>query len=1002
MGGLDYVCFCLSPLTLRIRHSHPFEPAFDLQPVMNKSLSLFCFTCFYVWMGCFVLATLPAGPASAKVTPQSPVNPSLQLQQAVQRLNLWLVDSDDSQVWRSCLLLNLLDTHSALGERADLAILSRIEARFLQPNAGLSKPVFRDVRVALRAQIEQLSEMHLRGLGNQADLGFAVAFARGDYRPITIPMLQQQRQRVVYDLESMLRYYRTKMRSRKRANLFYDLKLDQTIEFLNGMEFELPPEISVGKLDSRISGVEKQLSAIEEEIDAIPEAPQPDDEPEEDVDQEEQGEADGQAGVIEPALEIHPNAFGPVPDGGAPSLDELKRKQKVVKKQLDVLEKQRAAISKQDKPRRVKRIREFNQLREFEANFAEVSKTQTDPYFIAVQTSLGQFVRSYLYGTDDNLQEKFLMRLQDLEDNLLKLQGPEAREASGKLGESVGWLEDANQVSPLVAAIRAKYSLPNFYVAVSEKLLGQLGSREFTQKTPVRQNFKGRLVRGDSCVDGRVNLKLRNDPNQVHLDIGLEGSISAETYVQQGKLRVCSNTAGGFSAERSLFANIGGLLSSEPKVNVGVDTSFGGTTSCLRLVNRIASKKFAESKVEAQQTTAADAKGRLGKQFSEQTEEAIVKGSAALARAQSVIRSNARLAPELFLRSTDSQVVLVGKKSSPSALAAQNLPAISSVQADVTVRIHESVLSNLFERTFSGKTFTNDELAKQMQGVLGGKSPAALATPSGEEGDEDAEDESFSITFSNVRPIQFEFENNSLGVAISGRRFSQGGKKINAGLKIGIRFKIKRIDGKLKLVRDGKAELDYLGTKNTKVVAFRSVLNGKLNPEEGGQQISIDLPDNLLPIDQVGALKDNDFVRRMTLVQCRSEDGWLYLGWNHTPEHFVVQHLVDLPAIWTETVVSTMNDVYLDSSSTFGVPNEGAFQVVPEASFHNPVVFGVVSPIVPAAQVLPVVIGQPFVDQPFVEQPFVDQPFVDQPFVEQPVLNAPVVFAESWEYTPLP
>ena len=656
-----------------------------------------------------------------------------------------------------------------------------------------------------------------------------------------------------------------------------------------------------------------------------------------------QDELEGQS-VIEPALEVYPGVFGPVPDDGKPSLAELKQKKLAIEKQLEALAKQKKEISEQDKPRRLKRIREFNKLREFESNFDKVSKTQTDPYFIAVQTSLQQFVRLYLYGSDDNLQEKFLMKLQDLETNLMKMQGPDAREASAKLGESLSWLQDANQVSTLVAAIRAQYSLPNFYLAVSGKLLEQYGRQSFTQNSPVRQLFKGRLVRGNSRVDGTVDLKLRDDPNQVHLDIGLKGTISAATYVQQGKIQIFSNMTGGFSAERSLFANIGGLLASEPEINVGVNSCLAGTTSGLKLVSRLASKGFAKNKAEAEEKTVADAKAQLGSQFSEQTEQAVDQGSSALSRAQNAIGSNARLAPEIYLRSTASQLVMVGKKSSPSALAAQTYPAVSSVPTDIAVRIHESVFSNLFERTLSGKTLSSEDLAQEMQELLGGQTPTALTASSDEDEDEESEDESFSITFANIRPIQFEFENNSLGVAISGRRFLQGDKKINAGLKIGIRFKIKRVDGKLKLVRDGKAELDYLGTKNAKVVAFRSVLNGKLNPKESDQQISIDLPDNLLPIDKLDSLKDSDFVRGLVLVQCRSENGWLYLGWNQTPENFMVQHLVDLPAIWTEAVISTMNDVYIESDSqSLGLPITNTFEVVPQPVIENPSVIGISS-----------------------------------------------------------
>jgi len=288
-------------------------------------------------------------------------------------------------------------------------------------------------------------------------------------------------------------------------------------------------------------------------------------------------------------------------------------------------------------------------------------------------------------------------------------------------------------------------------------------------------------------------------------------------------------------------------------------------------------------------------------------------------------------------------------------LAAPNCPLRSNVPTDVAVRIHESVLSNLFERTFSGKTFTNEELAQQIGGMFGGKAPAALTSAGKDEdegedeGDDEEKDEAFSITFSTVRPIQFEFDSNSFGVAISGRRFSQGDRRINAGLKIGLRFKIKHVDGKLKFVRDGKAKLDYVNERrDAKTVAFRSFLNGKLNPEKGEQDISIDLPDNLLPIDQLKGLKDSELAQGMTLVQCRSEDGWIYLGWNQTPKHMLVQHLVDFPAIWTETVISTMNDVYIDSSSSLGIPLAGPVEgIQPQSVVPAPSVTDVVSPIVP-------------------------------------------------------
>ena len=219
------------------------------------------------------------------------------------------------------------------------------------------------------------------------------------------------------------------------------------------------------------------------------------------------------------------------------------------------------------------------------------------------------------------------------------------------------------------------------------------------------------------------------------------------------------------------------------------------------------------------------------------------------------------------------------------------------------------------DQNFSGKTFTDEELAKEIGGMFG-QTPTALTDK-----DKKDEDESFSITFADIRPIQFEFDNNAFQVVASGKSFSQGDKTIREGLKIILRFKIKRIGGKLRFVRDGQAEIEYLGQKRLETVVFRSVLIGKLNPEDGGEdanKVSVELPDNLLPVDQFDALKDGEIANNLQLIQCRAENGWLYLGWKHRPANTFSAWQSDTPAIWTEAIISTMQDPYLMQQS--GIP----------------------------------------------------------------------------------
>jgi hypothetical protein len=104
----------------------------------------------------------------------------------------------------------------------------------------------------------------------------------------------------------------------------------------------------------------------------------------------------------------------------------------------------------------------------------------------------------------------------------------------------------------------------------------------------------------------------------------------------------------------------------------------------------------------------------------------------------------------------------------------------------------------------------------------------------------------------------------------------------------------------LYLMRDGEAILDYIEgqEKNAELVAFRSILDGKLNPK-GQETTKTKLPANLLPVEQLPALKDRPVAKALQLSQCRMQDGWFFVGWNHVPEGETNLRPVDLPALST-------------------------------------------------------------------------------------------------------
>ncbi|MFT5303166.1 MAG: hypothetical protein ACI814_003985 [Mariniblastus sp.] len=837
-----------------------------------------------------VLIVMVAEQATARTLVLKPsiaasLNSTVQLQNAVHRLNAHLQRTKQDDVWRQHLLLNVLETQSAHGEQADVGMLQAVLNRFNQHSASLHGQTFHDVRDALTVQVGHLQN------GRVQDVFAAVTIARGQFRAIAVEDLVRQRDEAQKQLLELGDYYRETMPSRERATLYSDLQIKALKEFLAQVKFEMAPEVSVGKINSMIKEVQIQLDAVIEQIDAIPlingsAAPAT---PQGEGNQDGENPADG----VKPLVAKD----APGPDETQQSLDDLKKEQQKLEANVNKLKQQRAAIAKQDRPRQILRRDTFQKLIQFETNFNEVGNDLGDPYFVSATAALERFVRTYRYATSDNLQEEFLKRLATLEANLLEMDGDNARDAAGQLGGDLGWMEDANQVPNLVTSIRARYSNPNIYVSISSKFVNQLVTQSVNDSQCLSESIDGRLVQGQVNTQGQVTVDLVDSPHQIHASIRLLGGIDSSTYVDQGPLRVYAQTNGQIEARRSIYANLGGLFARAPYGAANMSANFGGTSSRLQLVNKFVGKKFDELRPRTEGLSALRAEKQLMQKFTEQTDEPIQKGKTSLMEAQDKIVSNAKMLPEIYLRSYTSEIMVVAKKDSLGTLAASGIPGPSPISSDVAVRVHDSTLSNYLDRSFAGKTFTDAELAEEIGEQFGGDEPLAIAPENGNQ------DESFSITFADVRPIQFEFEDGGVRVVVSGKRFAQAGKPINEGLKIILKFKIRSIAGKLTLERDGDAEVDYLGAKNPKTVAFRSVLIGKLNPKKGGQQVSAELPDNLLPIDQIDALKDSEVAQQMELVQCRMQNGWLYLGWNHRAQDSTSKSPMDLPAIWSNEPV---------------------------------------------------------------------------------------------------
>ncbi len=815
-------------------------------------------------------------------------NPSIandsteRLRTSVARMNGWLGSGTNARNWRKILDLNVLDSQTAKGEQADTATLRSILARFEQPHSSLQHPVFEEVRSAIREQIAQIEKVQT---SNFIDLHFAVRHSIGSFKKPEAADLENQRDTARRELETLKETYRRDLEPGVRAEFFHDSKLDEMIAFLAELQIEMPPEVSVGKMNSMIADERKRLEEVTDKIDAMPV-----ESPEEDADEDESDNID---------IEVTP----PVPDSSdEEDLKSLEARKDAIENRIKELRKKGREIMKTDRPRLVRRRDNGVELRRIQRSLRKFSRKQLDPAFYAAKLAVDRFADAYIYGTEDNIQQDYLEKVTELANLLHRLDDPNATLAHAQIGNILHWLESRQQLTDLCVAIRRRYSNPNAYVSVSSRMIQGLTTRNSSESDCIAEDFLGRFARGTSLTTTNVNLYPINNPNQVQVSITLTGTASTDTYIRERSFRVDSLASGHLSAHRDLFGNLNGIFATSASADANMCTQFDGISSNCRLIQRIARKSFEKEQSKANAESSRRVRNRLYDRFVSETATVIDDAANEVESYSAKARDFASLIPQVYFRSFSQRIEAVAKKDTRFALGSTSQPMFQTAGSDVQLKLHESMLSNYLDLVFAGRSFTKADFEEELESL--GISDDLFAP-----GEDGKEVEDFKITFPEVRPVQLLFKDNRIGVQITGSRFEQGENSIKTNVTIDLKARVVSRNGKLLIKLEGPPEIDFAQGQepDAESIAFVKILEERLaDAFKASPEVSYELPPNLIPAIDNPQL--SGVLSSMHLGLLELNDGWLYLGWNWQGG------IVNTPAVWNELVIEDMNPLYLEDA----------------------------------------------------------------------------------------
>ena len=492
------------------------------------------------------------------------------------------------------------------------------------------------------------------------------------------------------------------------------------------------------------------------------------------------------------------------------------------------------------------------------------------PVFSDVTTALDRYI-SVVAAQRDEMQEQFRQHLASLAEDLTKYANDHSEDLSESIGAKLGWLQRTRQARGLVRAVRREYSHPNLQVAASARLVAAGLEQDVDDTAPVRDYILGTDISGTGHTMGKVSVQLVPSEDAAVLDIQLKGKTSTRTVGYNGPATIYTNSDVQIAGGKRVLLDASGFKSYPATGTAEAKTKITGIGAKRKIVQKIATRRAAEQKPEAERIGSDHAAARVRGRVEEQSGTQLSKAHADYVQKFRNPLMRRREFPELLqFRTTEDALYVTGLKANRMQLAAPDNPPDIDGQHDLVVRVHESMINNMAAALLSGVTIREAEMQKQVI-ELRGELPDKLKS--------DPDQDPWSITFARVRPVSIKFADDGFKVTIRGQRYTSGDRNFRA-MDVTAEYKV-QIDGPgAKLVRQGDLVIvppNFVPGKSrlsSQQITLRTLLErrfGKMFEPEIKSE-GLELP---------GAWKN---AGRLDLKVLQSKAGWLALAWIESGE----------------------------------------------------------------------------------------------------------------------
>lgn len=442
-------------------------------------------------------------------------------------------------------------------------------------------------------------------------------------------------------------------------------------------------------------------------------------------------------------------------------------------------------------------------------------------------------------------------------------------ELARSIGKRLGQLRRTRQAAPLIAAVDQHYTTPNLRLEASSKFLAAGVDQSVDQQTAVVDNVLGTTIHSNVHLQGDVKLNLVPSTADAQLRLLLTGTARSSSVGSKRSVTIYSSGVTSVSASKDLRMTDLGFLAEPATAECSTSTSIDGISAKCNMVRKMAAKKVAQSKGQAEAIASSRAEARVAGQLDEQSGELVDKANDSFQqkfRARLVRRG--QLPRQMQFMTTADQLSLVMLQSGDHHLAAPGAPPAVAAPRDLNVRLHDSFVGNLSEAAVGGLTLTDEKLAEMLK-EMAGEVPEELQIG--------PDKDPWSITFASEHPVQATFTDKLVTLVVNGRRFTRGEgsskREIKDAARIVATYAVAKTDGGAKLTRQGDVEVEYVnlkGSQSATQIAFKTFLRRKFDSLFKAEIASTGIQ-----------LKGRwEKAGKLVVQDVQLSPGWVTLGWN--------------------------------------------------------------------------------------------------------------------------